>query len=493
MKLFLISINQQDVEEYKIAPTDISSSGVRYLSSYLKSKGHEVSILFLPKPYGIMESGNEINQIIELIKKSQPSLIGISLMSNHFFRAAALTKEIKKRISSVPVIWGGIHPTIKPRECLDFSDMVCVGEGELAMEKLMDNLEGYKDLGLEGIWYKNGNEIVEAGVAPLIRDLDNLPYPDYDLDDHYILHQGKLIPLSVEILKQYYPASVGDHRLISSRGCPHACAYCCNSVFRDLYSGGYLRRRSVGNLISEMAEIKNKFPFIKSFKIMDDSFGVNTNEWMREFNREYKQKISLPFFCLVSPSTINEEKLDLLVDAGLKTIQIGLQSGSDRVNSQIYLRSATANDFLKAMKLFEKYQGRLYILVDVIVDNPYEEEGDIIETIKILNQIKRPFHLSIFSLAFYPGTSLYKRATADKILNDENEYLNKQFHLLKHNLLNKIIYLIPYLPKQKINQFINNRWRVLTRLYIGALYLTYVKKNKLPPIVLKMSSKVFKN
>jgi len=52
MKVLLISLNQQDVEDFKKAPTDISALGVRYLSSYLRSRGREVKILFLAKPYG---------------------------------------------------------------------------------------------------------------------------------------------------------------------------------------------------------------------------------------------------------------------------------------------------------------------------------------------------------------------------------------------------------------------------------------------------------
>jgi len=93
MKLLCISLNQQDVAEYKKAPTDISCLGIRYLSSYLKSKGHKVNILFLAKPYGKQETKKELKQINDLIRQLAPDLISISLMSNHFFRA-------KKRIKA---------------------------------------------------------------------------------------------------------------------------------------------------------------------------------------------------------------------------------------------------------------------------------------------------------------------------------------------------------------------------------------------------------
>ena len=492
MKLFLISFNQQDVEEFKKAPADISALGARSISAYLKREGHEVNILFLCKYFGKKESVAEITQIIELIDKLQPDLIGMSLMSNHFFRAVAVTQAIKQKSGLPPIIWGGIHPTIDPRRCLNYADLVCVGEGELAIEKLMGNLDRFKDLGIEGIWYKDGDKIIEGGPAPLIYDIDSLPHPDYDLNNQYILHEEKLVSLSVEVFKQYFPASRGHHRVLSGRGCPHACAYCCSSIFKGLYGHGYLRKRSVDDFVAEMVEIKNRFPFIIFFKIMDDSFAINSVDWLREFNKQYKQKINLPFYCLVSPLTINEEKLDLLVDAGLKEIQIGLQSGSDRVNTQVYLRHVKAEHFLKMIKMFEKYRGRINFSIDVIVDNPYERGDDMIQTINVLNQIQKPFKLSMFSLAFYAGTNLHQRAMNDKLLANESEYLSKQFHLLKNNIFNKIIYLTPRLSKQTIDKLTNNRHNLLIRFYINILYLAYTKKRKLPPCLLKLISKILK-
>ncbi len=492
MKLLLISINQEDIKESKIRiPADISAPGVRYLSSYLKSIGHKVSILFLCKPQGEKENENEISQIIGLVKKLQPDLVGVSLMSNHFYRAFAVTRAIKKE-GLVPVIWGGIHPTAKPRECLEFADLVCVGEGELAMEKLMNNLDGFKDLKIEGIWYKKDGEIIEGGATRLVSDINILPYPDYDFDSQYIIHREKLLPLSAEIFRQYSTALVGAHRLMSSRGCPNACAYCCNSIFKKFYGGGHLRWRSVDNFIGEIIEIKNKFSFIKHFKFSDDNFAANDIEWIKEFNKKYKQKINLPFYCNVSPLTVNEEKMDLLVDAGLNSTEIGLQSGSDRVNSQIYYRPIRANDFLKAVKVLEKYRGRLIFIVDVIVDNPYECEEDMIETVNLLNQVKKPFGINMFSLTFFPGTVLYQRAVTDKILTDDDEYLNKQDKTIKNVLLNKLIFLAPRLSKEKIKQLTENRHRFLTRVYINFLYFAYTNKNRVPAAVLKPVSGVLK-
>lgn len=490
MKLLLISLNQQDVEECKKAPTDISALGTRYLSSYLKSKGHKVNILFLAKPHSQEENEKELKQINDLISKLAPDLIGISLMSNHFFRARKIAVSIKNKFD-MPIIWGGIHPTIEPVSCLNYADMVCVGEGEVALEQLLSR-GGMIEPNIQGIWHKKNKQIIDKGFAPLLENIDDIPYPDYNLTDHYIIHNHQLIPLTVEIFRQYYPASRGDHRLISSRGCPHACAYCCNSVFRLMYSGRYFRKRSVNGLINEMATIINQFPFIKSFKIMDDNFTANDINWLKQFGRQYKEKINLPWFCLVSPLTIDEEKLETLINCGLKTIQMGLQSGSDRVNKETYSRNIKSSQFLTAAKLLETYSDKLEVIIDVIIDNPFETGKDLIETIGVLNQLKRPFNLALYSLAFYPGTELFKRAVKENILNNTKEYLSKEFHLFRGSYLNKLIYLIPRLKKEKIDKLVNERQNLFIKFYVGLLFLIYTKKNKLPSWVLKILSKLKK-
>jgi radical SAM superfamily enzyme YgiQ (UPF0313 family) len=493
MKLLLISINQQDVEECKVAPTDISAFGVRYISSYLKNKGYQVNILFLAKPYGKEEEEGELMQINDLIKKIAPDLIGVSLMSNHFFRAKKITQFIKIKFNT-PIIWGGIHATIQPEDCLNFADMICIGEGELALDRLLSQKkeDWFRGDKIPGIWYKQDGAIINNGVGLLVDNLDSLPFPDYELSDHYIIHDGKLVALNEEIYQQYYPASVGDHRLIATRGCPHACAYCCNSVFKDMYGIGFFRKRSVSNVMEEMVNIKKQFSFIKSFKIMDDTFTANSNQWLSNFRDEYKSKINLPFFCLMSPLTINQEKLDILVDCGLRVIQMGLQSGSNRTNKEVYLRYATKERFLEAVKLLDNSKEKLKLIIDVIIDNPYETEGDLLETVDTLRKIKRPFTLALFSLAFYPGTELYRRAVKDGILKDDKEYLKKEFHLFKKNYLNKLLFLIPRISDKNIGRFISGRRNLFIRFYLELIFLLYTKKNKLPSSFLRVLRRIKK-
>jgi radical SAM superfamily enzyme YgiQ (UPF0313 family) len=125
-----------------------------------------------------------LDEVVELCRGSD--LIGISFMTHFFDRARQLTEHLKKNLKA-PIIWGGIHPTVRPEESLDYADLVLVGEGEEAFLELVDNLAAGKDIQhLENIWMKKGQEIIKNPLRPLIQDLDRLPAFDFSLEEHYL-------------------------------------------------------------------------------------------------------------------------------------------------------------------------------------------------------------------------------------------------------------------------------------------------------------------
>ncbi|HEO64054.1 MAG TPA: radical SAM protein, partial [Candidatus Omnitrophica bacterium] len=80
------------------------------------------------------------------IVRENPVLIGISLMSVEYFKSCCLTKFLKSFLKGIPIIWGGIHPTISPEDCLNYADYVCLGEGEMAMLDIAGALSEGKDI-----------------------------------------------------------------------------------------------------------------------------------------------------------------------------------------------------------------------------------------------------------------------------------------------------------------------------------------------------------
>ena len=451
--------------------SDITAFGVRSIAAFVKRAGFKVRLIFLPDHefdlkaasgsiYQYKESS--LKQIMELCEDSH--LIGISLFTCHFDRAVQLTQTLKSKLN-IPVMWGGIHPTIRPDESLQYCDMVCMGEGEEAVTELlrkMENKEGYFDT--KNFWFKCKGDVIRNELRPLKEDLSTLPFPDYSTEDSYIwdkdtdaiLRQDKFA-LEKFLFKDPF-SQKPSYMTMTTRGCPHRCSYCMS--FRGMYEGQkYLRKRSPQHVVEEIERIMKEYDFIEGVQISDDSFFVLTSEEMETFSKLYKEKIGLPFRCLGSPSTITEEKLSFLVDAGMYEIQMGIETACERTK-KIYRRSTPNEIVLRAAQSINKFKGRVTAIYDFILDNPYETNEDIVETLEFILKIPRPFHLQLFSLIFFPGTELYNTAKKDKIITDEErDVYRKQFQFMKIRYLNLIFYLFNYgapnfLIKPLLNKYI---------------------------------------
>lgn len=132
---------------------DLQSFGLRTISACLKKEGHEVDMIFLPREFTDRYEDKTLDDLVELTKKSD--LVGITLMSNFFDNAVQITNKLKENYD-FPILWGGIHATVRPEECLDHADMVCIGEGEetlVELTKRMGTGQDYYDI--KGMGFKN--------------------------------------------------------------------------------------------------------------------------------------------------------------------------------------------------------------------------------------------------------------------------------------------------------------------------------------------------
>jgi len=475
-------------------PPDISSFGVRALSSYLRSKGHQTKIVFLPGSIGLLKEGgtfvytysNEtLDQITDLCRDSD--LIGVSFMSNYYDRAITVTQSIKKSLK-VPVIWGGIHPSCKPEECLEYADMVCVGEGEDALLELFERMSGGGDVhGVQGVWSRKGAEIIRNGHRPLIRDLDVLPHFDFSNEGHYICARDSrdIVPLTDDIFRKslpvlpYFDGSLKiAFRTMTDRGCPHKCAYCNMSNIKEMYRDEgtpFLRARSIGNVIDELATMKNKFPFVEVIQFFDDTFFARPFKQIEQFSALYREKVGLPFYCQASPTTLTQEKLACLVDAGLVYVEMGIQTGSKKIK-ELYHRPESNEKILEVTNLLHEYRSRIMTPdYHVIIDNPWETTNDIMETVRLLFKIPKPYGICISSLVFFPGTELYNKAVGEGLIQDETtDIYRKPFYIPpKKTYPNFLIYLLTFqhFPRWLLSHMIGDRAvRFFSRVKVGPLY-----------------------
>jgi len=105
---------------------------VRYLHAFLKSKGYEPNLIFFKHSYfnnATAPTEEELEQLIGVLKQSETNLVGISVSCSAYLETAkVITKAIKERLN-IPVLWGGVHPTVDPQGCIQHADMLCLGEG----------------------------------------------------------------------------------------------------------------------------------------------------------------------------------------------------------------------------------------------------------------------------------------------------------------------------------------------------------------------------
>ena len=442
--------------------TDIA--GVKYLHAYITSKGYNSSVLILPD-----NEPRNINAAIDYIVRADPDVVGFSAMSYDFKRAENFAKSLKQRFYEYPFVFGGVHATADPESCLETADIAVRGEGEetfLALLEAVKKGNSGSITQISGIVLKDNNKIIHTPVRQPVVDLDALPFPGHLPDNIYVVHRAGIRSIKEKAVYKRYARYEGVFLSIAtSRGCPFSCNYCSNSMYKALYGNNSVRSRSVDSVISEIKAEVGGFKNILYVNFTDDCFLMHPAGWLDEFSRSYAGEINIPFVARATPRHINRENISLLKKAGLRWIFMGLQTGSDRVNKEVYGRSATAQDFLEAAKLIREF--RISPWYDVILDNPYETEEDKLMTIDVLLGAKRPFQLGIFSLDYFPGTELLRRVNAEKI--PVPKLGEKSYTKFESSLINYYVRMTASLPKCLVRKLVKMRNSLLGK-QLGILF-----------------------
>jgi anaerobic magnesium-protoporphyrin IX monomethyl ester cyclase len=390
--------------------------GLRYLVSTLRTRDYPASMIFFKELNLSADSmtaptEKEYSLLIDLIRQLQLDIVGISLRSSYASIARKITERIKKELS-LPVIWGGTHPTVAPQDSIGTADMICIGEGEYPLLELMEAITASGDFtGIPNIWTRNGQKIIRNDVRPLIEDLDALPFPEYGGSGKYFI-ENETLAEGDPVLGTY------NLNIMASRGCPYHCSYCCNSTFNSLYKGKgpRIRRRTVGNVFDEISALIGKFPKLKRMDFIDEVFAWD-KDWTTQFVQRYKKEVNLPFQCAQHPNMVDREILLMLKDAGLERVEIGVQSGSERVRKEFLERPVSDRKLLETANLV--HERGLVPFYDFIVDNPFESEEEQRRTLDFMLKLPRPHHLHIFSLKYFPATEMTKRALAAGYISEQ--------------------------------------------------------------------------
>lgn len=390
--------------------------GMRSVSAVLKKAGHHTRIILMGSSSEFY-SRQTLREVKDLVKDSD--IIGISCLSRGFGKA----KQVIKCLRSLKklIIWGGIHATMVPEQCVESADIVCRGEGEGMMLELVERLEEGRDWkDMANAAYKDNGGIVLNPLRPLISNLDELPLVDFSCEDEFHLTNRGFVQVShVDDLPSSQP---GEMVFIGSRGCLFQCTYCINAKLKELFSGKgrYFRKMSISKYIERIRALKQLLPKTKYIWLIDDDFFARSVDELREFSEEFPKQVGFPFECETSPMDITQEKMDLLVKAGLWRIKMGIESGSERTKKEVYKRYMSNEAVMRASRIISGYP-QVVVYYFFIISNPYEQREDLTQTARLILDIPRPFYVIIYNLVFYPGTVLYDRAVRDGLIEGSRD------------------------------------------------------------------------
>ncbi len=399
--------------------------GLRYVSSYLKAGGHDVEMIFMKSKRDTFKadfSEASLDHFVERLRDRD--LIGMGLMTNTFHRAWVLTQRLRDAGIKAPIIWGGTHPTVAPEESLEVPDIICVGEGEEPTLQLADRLEAGKDptdigsLGFRADGPFGNKNVIRNRVQPLEQGLDDYPFPDYELDTHWVAENDGLNPARLDNLR----GTLHRLRIETTRGCPYPCTFCNNAALLKVYrgKGSWVRKRSADNVIAEIQQARKCFPTVEAVNIVDDLFFIRSEEDIDDFAAKYVEQVNLPLELDAFPNTITEPKLRSLSRVPINLISMGIQSGSADTLKNIYKRPTPIEKIVEGIELFSKYKVRTEY--HYIVNNPFESDRNRIETLHFAARHHRgPSILRIFPLQFYPGTPLYDQARKAGLIGQRHE------------------------------------------------------------------------
>jgi len=238
---------------------------------------------------------------------------------------------------------------------------------------------------IPGLWFERNGQLVATGVGPLADDLDGLPFAD-----------KQLFYDAMPVMKKHFNIS-------TSRGCPHNCTFCCTPVVRDMYkdTGRYWRRRSTENSLAELVEAKEKWNY-RSVSFLDDIFTID-KKWLKEFLPQYKQRIALPYFCLVHPATVDDETAELLRDSGCVNVELGVQTVNEELRRLVLRRRGTNEQIAAAIKALRSVG--ITVMTDFMVDLPGETDETNLEAAEFFVE-SRPSIVNFLRLCYFPRTEI---------------------------------------------------------------------------------------
>jgi len=378
------------------------------ISAYLKRDFPWVEIIL--KPILIVRDAQEYSpeRFARSIQELQPDIIAFSVMSPHWFPMEPYFAQLKALMPDLAIVIGGYQAMLSQQQTIEnpHIDFICVGDGEYAMGNLVQFLRGTKDGPVDGMWEKLSDGGVYETEPHQIGDLEALPFPDYDIYQR----NGGFEDVNTSI---FGPKGKLVLPVMTGRGCPYRCTYCCNTPLLASWKTKktFLRKYDPQAMVDELIRLRDKYN-VGYFEFWDELFLSNL-KFVRAFFEIYKERIRLPFSINSRVEVMNEEFCSTAADAGCHTIWFGIESGDEKYRSEMLGRKMKNEQIVTAAENCKK--AGINRLTFNIVGMPLETAENMRETLN-LNQRIAPEHFFFFPYIPLRGTPLYDIAEKEGLL-----------------------------------------------------------------------------
>lgn len=329
------------------------------------------------------------------IRSFQPDAVGISMLTPQLSAGATAADMVRKLAPEALLIAGGPHPTVMPEDTMERLkvDLVIRGEAEKSFEMV---LAGRDWNTVPGAVFIRDGKLVFAHGTPPCPDLDSLPLPDRSMFDMetYIGHWYSMDRVD--------PGLRGTS-IMATRGCPYKCAYCQPTL--SMIFGSKLRKRSPENILLELEELVRVYG-INAFMFEDSTF-IADHDWVHRIcDRLIESSLNLLWCCNIRADLLSENLLDHMVEAGLRKVNMGVETSSQRVLDQIYQKGTTVEGVRRALRMCKAR--RVFVQGYFMLGTPGETLEEMRETVRFAG--REPFDDALFDITTpFPQTTLWER------------------------------------------------------------------------------------
>ncbi len=409
--------------------------GTIYAAAHMRENGHEVSLY----DTNLVEN---VDALQTILKEQTPKYLVIyddgfnyltKMCLTNMREAAFQMAKFGKEMGCTVIVSSSDSTDHYEQYLEEGADIIIHGEGEMTLLELVTNLDNEMSIeNVLGISYKTEKGITKNPARPVLRNLDELAMPAWDLID----------------IKPYKDIWLSNHghfalNIATTRGCPYKCNWCAKPIYGNRYNS-----RSPERVIEEIKYLIEHFD-VHYFWMCDDIFGLKPG-WVQKF-RDLKKENNLAFQYKIQSRVdlmLKEDNIQALVDSGLHTAWVGAESGSQKILDAMD-KQTSVEQIYKATKILQ--DKGVHVAFFLQFGYLGETMEDIEKTINMVLDIM-PDEIGISVSYPLPGTKFY-----DKVKNDLKQKANwtdsDDLDMMFTGTYNKEFY-------RKLHRYMHNRYRI---------------------------------